>query len=254
MKAALVALIALASSCGILRPAFAAPPVFPQIYPAHLVLYPYTKFTVTDTGRWVYTAPYQSAVFEVQILPYQGTSSATLIITTSATTTGEPTGSYHGTAVETILLSGRYVVNNLGPWTKIRINAENGATVSVQSVFRATPSATVMDANVKGTVTVMPTGAGISTSGYEITTTGWAVDVFTALPANVTHALVYNRATSASVFLGGANVTSTLYSIPLVQVGNTDGPTAFVADNSAKFSLYAVSIMGTSVTLGVLGW
>ena len=212
----------------------------------------YTKMTVT--GTWLNTSQYGTVVYEVQILPYQGSSSATLIVTTSMTTTGSPAGSYHGTALQSILLTGRYVFDTLGPWTKIRIDAENGATLSVQAMYRVRPSATVFDATVKGTVTVMPTGAGISTSGYEITTTGWAVDVFTALPANVTHALIYNRSTSASVFLGGSNVTSTLYAIPLVQVGNTDGPTAFVADNSAKFSLYAVSIMGTSVTLGVLGW
>jgi len=101
---------------------------------------------------------------------------------------------------------------------------------------------------------VVTTGVGITSSSYEVSVTGTAVDVFSALPPTVTHCLVYNKSTSGSIFIGGANVTSTVYSVPLVKVGNTDGPTAFVADNIKKFALYAIAITGQTHKVGVLGW
>ena len=92
----------------------------------------------TNTGAWQATLGLDVVIVDVRI-DVGGGKSATLIVSTSGTTTGSPIGTVawpHGQALLTIVQSGRYEVRGLSTWTKIRIDATNGATVTVGATYR----------------------------------------------------------------------------------------------------------------------
>ena len=94
----------------------------------------YNAYTRTDTGTWYPTLGMSSLVLDVTITE-GGSKSATIYLTVSNTITGRPTGSAHGTLIDTFVASGFRMYSGLSAHTKLRIAASNGATVSVGAIF-----------------------------------------------------------------------------------------------------------------------
>lgn len=225
MRRALGFAIALATGCGIVSPAFAItdevgntymrPPVGKALtfsvsstgwlWNASV----YVKKSRTDTGGWVFTADKGYAIVTV-FLDNGGAKSATIIVSTTGTVTGAPSNGSHGNAIYSIVKSGRYVVAGLDAWTKIRVDATNGATVDVDAQYR------------QGEVTDL----------IQIQ----AIDDVSGLPVNL-----------SSIFLGGKNrlATAALQRVDLAGDGlgiGTVGGT-LVADSSAGAS--GIGLTGT---------
>jgi hypothetical protein len=93
--------------------------------------------TTSDTGRWVDTRDYKSAVLITDMLGGGDAFSATLYVTFSCSTTGKPSDATHGQVVgSAITASGLTSLTYLGSWMKIRITANSGATTYLSAVIR----------------------------------------------------------------------------------------------------------------------
>ena len=106
-----------------------------QFFPAT-----YASVSRTHTGAWRPTLGYPTLILHVDIREGGG-KSASIYVSTSATLTGQPSNGTHGatllqeSGLAAITSSGVYIIRGCAAWTKIRIEATNGATVSVGAVF-----------------------------------------------------------------------------------------------------------------------
>lgn len=118
-------------------------PVFAPHVPAvsgadYVRSYPYTNFTVSDTGQWLDTNGYKSFTAVVTIATTYG-SGCSLYIVTSCTNTGTslPDNSFHGIQIGSVIsASGVYTFDGIGCYTMIYIGANGSSTVSASCIAR----------------------------------------------------------------------------------------------------------------------
>lgn len=100
--------------------------------------YPYTNFTVSDTGAWQDLAFFKSCTCVVTLDTTYG-SGASVYITMSSTNTGTstPNNSFHGIQAGSVILSsGIYPFDGTARFLKVRIGANASATLSVSCIAR----------------------------------------------------------------------------------------------------------------------
>ena len=177
----------------------------------------YANVSRTHTGQWRPTLGYPTVILTVDIR-VGGGKSASLYVSTSGTMTGQPSNGTHGatllqeSGLEAITSSGVYIVRGLSAWTKIRIEATNGATVSVGAVF------TNADVPITRTWTgTQITGGTVALSGsmtgVQINGIGAGVELPARLAAGATYYVISKPAdsvTSMNSSAAGVGFTVTL--------------------------------------------